>query len=111
LEEPQEAQSAFLESACSGDAELRAEVESLVAEQQRMTGFLNKPAVESTRFVEEFSLQNVAELCDGSSDRTNWSGTLLKGRYRIERELGSGGVGVVYVARDEQLHSRPVVIK
>jgi serine/threonine protein kinase len=39
------------------------------------------------------------------------SGALLKDRYRIEGELGRGGIGVVYLGRDERLHGMPVVIK
>jgi serine/threonine protein kinase len=39
------------------------------------------------------------------------SGSIWKNRYLIERELGRGGFGIVYLARDQQLLSRPVVIK
>ena len=36
---------------------------------------------------------------------------MIDGRYLIERELGRGGIGVVYFARDQQLMGKPVVIK
>ena len=38
-------------------------------------------------------------------------GLTLNHRYVIERELGRGGIGVVYLARDNQLMYKPVVIK
>ncbi|MBV9209882.1 MAG: protein kinase [Acidobacteria bacterium] len=38
-------------------------------------------------------------------------GATINGRYLIERELGRGGIGVVYLARDQQLLSKRVVVK
>jgi eukaryotic-like serine/threonine-protein kinase len=39
------------------------------------------------------------------------NGQILSARYRIERELGEGGMGVVYLARDEQVAGETFAIK
>ena len=48
---------------------------------------------------------------DGSGASNEYLGLVLKDRYLIERVLGRGGLGLVFLARDKQLLNRAVVIK
>src|SRR3989440_5203994 len=43
--------------------------------------------------------------------QSNLIGQTLDERYFIQKELGQGGVGAVYLAQDRKLHDKPVVIK
>ena len=88
---------AYLDSACGGDPDLRREVESLILYQQKAHSFLEEPA-----------LKRAAALLAGSVDESIEGLTIAN--YKIERRIGAGGMGEVYLAQDTRL-DRKVAIK
>ncbi|HTU99094.1 MAG TPA: serine/threonine-protein kinase [Luteitalea sp.] len=94
---PSSERAAFVEQACTGDTEVRAEVMALLA------------ADRDDDFLEAGASVQPGDLLDADGGRMLADGEML-GPYRIERLLARGGMGVIYVAVDTRL-GRTVTLK
>jgi serine/threonine protein kinase len=95
LRTPSDQREIFLRAACQQDKELYNEVSEIVKWEERMSGFMRQPLIE---LLEEEGL-----------DRPFQPGDLVTGRYEIIREVGDGGMGVVYEANDLKLEHRVAI--
>jgi len=96
---PESDRERFVESECAGDEQLLEEMRSLFGAHAEYDGFIDAPVFRSVAsFVE-----------DGTVDSHLGE---IAGSYRIEREIGRGGMGTVYLAaRADSEFDKKVAVK
>ena len=86
----------FLDEACGADERLRRDVENLLDSFNEAESFLEKPAA--------------TEVASQIIELKNFEPGKRFAHYEIIRQIGAGGMGEVYLARDTKLE-RPVAVK
>ena len=86
----------FLDEVCADDADTRREIESLLASYDDAESFLDSPAV--------------GEVADIIYQADTLERGKCFGHYEIIEQIGAGGMGEVYLARDKKL-DRSVAVK
>src|SRR5439155_8664241 len=87
LERPSAERAALLADACAGDGSLEAEIESLIAAHEAAGTFIETPV-----------LSNPAAAAIPGLRTASFDGLRI-GPYQVIRELGHGGMGLVYLAK------------
>lgn len=102
LDQPPEGRASFLAQACGDDQDLLAQVEQLLARHEEPNDLIDPPALEAgMKFVSTSMLEQEAKSMIGRDI----------GIYRLVKEIGRGGMGVVYQATRTDDHYKPVAIK
>ena len=103
-EVPPAERSAFLDKACSGNAELRAEIDSLLRSLESKGEFLGEPTIDGDALppTTADAVSPVPQI-EGPGGRI--------GRYKLLQLIGEGGFGSVFMAEQEHPVRRRVALK
>jgi len=104
---------AFLERACTGDANLRSSVEQMLSEQSHVEELFGAEGIAHVSAAGLFQSLNITDLPQEAelilSTREDVGQQV--GPYKLLERIGEGGCGVVYVAEQMQPVRRRVALK
>jgi serine/threonine protein kinase len=98
-----EERAAYLAAACAGDAELQQRIEALLQAHDAAGSFLEKAAVGEN--------VTAAEQPEAPAGRVTESPGTRIGPYKLLQRIGEGGMGVVYMAEQQEPVRRMVALK
>jgi serine/threonine protein kinase/tetratricopeptide (TPR) repeat protein len=109
---PFQERDAFLADRCAGEPELRFEVEKLLKSVAAADTFMESPVWTDSGFIDSQIKKVISSSLDEAKDENlDLKGAVL-GPYRLDSELGRGGMGTVYLAeRNDGEFSQQVAIK
>jgi hypothetical protein len=90
------ARAAYLDQACAGDAGLRERVQGLLQAHEQPGSFMNRPAPALVTTLEEQAPERPG---------------MVIGPYKLMEQIGEGGMGLVFVAEQQQPVRRKVALK
>jgi serine/threonine protein kinase/Flp pilus assembly protein TadD len=100
------ARAAYLDAACAGNPQLRADVEALLRAHADDPDFLERPAAAVQGTVEFMAAEEPKPAGGGEQP-----GMVLAGRYKLLQQIGEGGMGTVWMAQQTEPVKRLVALK
>ena len=96
LEQPRDHRRAFLDGACDGNVQLRERIERLLDLHSAPGDFFQKPAADVLETEIPLATQKQGDSI---------------GPYRLQQQIGEGGMGTVYMAEQTEPVQRKVALK
>jgi tetratricopeptide (TPR) repeat protein/tRNA A-37 threonylcarbamoyl transferase component Bud32 len=102
---------AYLDEVCAGNPRLRADLEALLRAHARDPDFLERPATSPGGTADQPAGGGPPGERPTQPGGAELAGLVLAGRYKLLEQIGEGGMGTVWMARQTEPVKRVVAVK